>query len=252
MLLTIDIGNSKIKAAIFDQGKITSSDSFYEENIFESYLKNHNFSKCAICSVVPEKSKTIVQQITKLKDISPFIISSNIKTNLSISYKTPATLGTDRLCSAEGAYFLFKNFEKYKNYSGRTYILSIDFGTATTINVIEYPEKFIGGLIAPGIDLMFNLLNKNTAQLPNVDINDYDDIIGNSTDSSIASGVVSSVSGMVEKVINSIKDKFSAKEIFVYLTGGNAKKIIPFLEIEFTFEENLVHLGINELYKLNN
>ena len=170
-----------------------------------------------------------------------------IKTNLTIDYKTPETLGIDRLCSAEGAFLLFKNSEKYKNYKEGSYILSIDFGTATTINMIDYPGRFIGGLIAPGIDTMFESLKLRTSQLPLLSISNFVSTIGKDTKSSIASGIVTSVIGMIEKTINNL----SAQNVFVYLTGGNAKKIIPHLNFEFVYEEGLVLYGINALYEMN-
>ncbi len=251
MLLVIDIGNSRIKTAIFDQDKIISSDSFIDQIKFESYLKSQDITEIAICSVVPDKAKLITQQISGLKGISPFVITNDMKTNLSVTYKTPETLGIDRLCSAEGAFFLFKKSKTHKSYNRKTYILTIDFGTATTINIIEYPGKFIGGLIAPGIDMMFESLNKKTAQLPDVIVSDFNSVIGDGTKSSIASGVINSNVGLIEKNLDYLKEEKSAKEIIVYLTGGNANKIIPHLNFEFIYEENLVFYGINTLYIQN-
>jgi len=262
MLIAIDIGNSRIKAGKFENEKLTEIFYFGDMTDALTFLKTAlepmahqplaETNDIAISSVVPGKTKIISDEVYKIAGKSPFIIqNSGIKTNLTISYKTPATLGIDRLCSAEGAFFLFKNSGKYKSYNTTTFILSIDFGTATTINVIEYPGKFIGGLIAPGLELMFESLKKNTAQLPEVNISDYKSIIGNDTNTSIASGVVASVVGMIEKTINYLKKKKSAKDMFVCLTGGNAKKIIPHLNFDFICEEGLVLYGINALYKLN-
>ncbi len=251
MLLAIDIGNSRIKIAKFNQDKIVSQASFTKPSELKSSISNSETNDYAICSVVPEKSKTIFEMIKNTTGKSPLLISNSIKTNLEITYKTPETLGADRLCSAEGAFFLFKNSKQFKNYINKTFILSIDFGTATTINVIEYPGKFIGGLIAPGFDIMFSSLKQGTAQLPVVNISDFSSIIGESTKSSIASGVVTSVTGMIEKTILSLKKEKSADRILIYITGGNAKKIIPFLNFDFVHEENLVLYGINSLAKIN-
>ena len=81
----------------------------------------------AVSSVVPSKTKIIFDEIKNLTRKNIFVISKEIKTNLKIEYKTPETLGIDRLCSAEGAFFLLRNSEKYKNYNTGTFILSIDF-----------------------------------------------------------------------------------------------------------------------------
>ena len=251
MLFAIDIGNSRIKIAKFDQDKIISQSSFTKPSELKSFISNAESSDYAICSVVPQKSKIVFEIIKDITGKHPLKISNRVKTNLEITYKTPETLGVDRLCSAEGAIFLYKKSELHNNFKDKTFILSIDFGTATTINVIEYPGKFVGGLIAPGLDMMFNSLNKDTAQLPDVDVSDFNSLIGKSTKSSIASGVVNSVTGMIEKTINFLKLEKSAEIILIYLTGGNAKKIIPFLNFDFVYEENLVLYGINSLVKRN-
>ena len=248
MLIAIDIGNSRIKAGKFINDKLTEFHSL--KNITEvfAFLKSNSKNDVAISSVVPDKTKIISEEVEKITSKSPFIITKDIKANLTIDYKTPETLGIDRLCSAEGALFLFNNSEKYKNYKEGTYILSIDFGTATTINVIEYSGKFIGGLIAPGLDMMFESLKQRTAQLPLLSVSDFVLTIGKDTNSSIASGVVTSVVGMIEKTINTL----SSQNVFVYLTGGNAKKIIPYISFDFILEEGLVLYGISALWKLNN
>lgn len=252
MLLTIDIGNSSIKAAIFENDKILHQSKEPDLTKFISALKDHPFDHAAICSVVPEITRSLTVMIKEEFDITPFIITKDSKFNLENEYKTPETLGLDRLCSAEGAFFLFKDSEKYKDYAEGVYLLTIDFGTATTINVIEYPGNFIGGLIAPGIEMMFDSLNKRTAQLPDVDISDFDSFIGNTTNSSIASGVITSVVGMIEKTTDFLKKEKSANNIFIYITGGNAKKIISHLNSDFVYEENLVLYGVNALWKFDN
>ena len=247
MLIAVDIGNSRIKAGKFIENRISEFHSFKDLNDILSFLQSNSEDNIAVSSVVPEKTNIIAEEIKKITGRSPFIITKDIKTNLTIDYKTPETLGIDRLCSAEGAFLLFKNSEKYKNYKEGSYILSIDFGTATTINMIDYPGRFIGGLIAPGIDTMFESLKLRTSQLPLLSISNFVSTIGKDTKSSIASGVVISLVGMIEKTINNL----SAQNVFVYLTGGNAKKIIPHLNFEFVYEEGLVLYGINALYEMN-
>ncbi|MCG6914406.1 type III pantothenate kinase [bacterium BMS3Abin03] len=252
MLLTIDIGNSSIKAAIFEKNKLVQHFREKDPPKLISIIKYHSFKNAVVCSVVPKLTEQVSAKIKDEFNITSFILTKDIKFNLDINYKTPETLGIDRLCSAEGAFFLFKNSNNFRIYNEDTYILAIDFGTATTTNIIEYPGKFIGGLITPGVEMMFDSLNKKTAQLPDVDISDFDSFIGNSTDSSIASGVVTSAIGMFEKTINYLKKEKSAKDVFIYITGGNAKKIIPHLNFEFIYEEALVLYGVSALWKLNN
>lgn len=256
MLIAIDIGNSRIKAGKFEKEKLIEFHSFKEIDDLITFLKSNSENDLAVSSVVPSKTEIISDEIKKFTGKNIFVLSEGIKTNLKIEYKTPETLGTDRLCSAEGAFFLFKNVEKYKNYDVGTFILSIDFGTATTINVIEHPGKFIGGLIAPGVDMMFDSLNQKTSQLPLLNISNYKSTIGNDTNSSIASGVITSVIGMIEKTINELlnvgtRHALSQQNFFVYVTGGNAKKILPYLDKDYIYEEGLVLHGVNALWRLN-
>ena len=247
MLIAIDIGNSRIKAGKFIEDRIVELHSFKDLSDVFSLCKSNSKDNVAISSVVPDKTNIISEEFIKITGKSPFIITMGVKTKLKIQYKTPETLGIDRLCSVEGAFSLFKNSEEFKNYKKGIYILTIDLGTATTINVIEYPRKFIGGLIAPGLDMMFESLKQRTAQLPLLNVSDFVSTIGKNTRTSIASGIVTSVIGMIEKTINNL----SAKNVFVYLTGGNAEKIIPYLEFDFVYEEGLVLHGVNSLYRLN-
>jgi len=104
---------------------------------------------------------------------------------------------------------------------------------------------------------MFESLKQRTAQLPLLSVSDFVSTFGKDTKSSIASGVVISVVGMIEKTIRNLTDAgtssdLSLQNLFIYLTGGNAKKIIPYLNFDFVYEEGLVLYGVNSLYKLNN
>jgi|SRR5690554_793744 len=248
MLIAIDIGNTRIKAGLFENDKLVSINSFSDGDELIKYLNSSECNNIAISSVVPEKTE-LVKKNFEQKNI--FEITHKVKTNLTLAYKTPETLGTDRLCSAEGAFKLFRQSEAFKNYNEKVFILSVDFGTATTINIIEYPGSFIGGLIAPGIGMMFSSLNKNTAQLPLLDISDYKSLIGSDTKTSIASGVVNSAVGLIEKVRRYLIEEKTASEIHTYITGGNAEKIIPYLNFNFIFEEGLIFYGVYSLWKLN-
>jgi type III pantothenate kinase len=252
MIIAIDIGNSRIKAGMFEDNKLIKVLSFNDMTDVLTFLNAASANDVAVSSVVPYKTKVISEEVYGLTGKSPFIVSKEIKTNLTIAYKTPETLGVDRLCSAEGAFFLFKNSEKYKSYNTGTYILSIDFGTATTVNVIEYPGKFIGGLIAPGLEMMFESLKEKTAQLPLLNILNFTSTIGYDTNSSIASGVVTSAFGMIEGILSYLKKEKSASKVLVYVTGGNAKKLSPYFNFDFVYEEGLVLYGINALWELNN
>jgi type III pantothenate kinase len=251
MLLACDIGNTNIKTVIFDDDKLVEKKFFAGIESFTSYLYNTAPGHLAISSVVPESTKKIISASKDIPGLVPFIISMDTKFNLKILYNSPETLGIDRLCSAEGAFYLFKNSDDYKGYNTKTFILSIDFGTATTVNIVAFPGDFIGGIIAPGITMMFEALNQKTAKLPNVTEKYYDTFIGRDTNSSIASGVLNSAAGLIKSTINYLDSGMKADKLKIFITGGNAEKLLPYLDFEYSFIPELVLLGIKTVYDKN-
>lgn len=245
MLLAIDIGNTNIKAGIFDQQKLL--DQFIAPNFPEiiSSLGSCNITAASISSVVPEKTKLIYEEVESSFRCKPFIITNNVKFNLEVKYKTPETLGIDRLCSVEGALIAHKNLDK------GTYLITIDFGTATTINIVKYPKLFIGGLISPGIKTLFQSLNKQTSQLPELTIDKYESFIGDDTLTSIASGIVNSTIGLIEKTVHSLLEFSDCEEVIVYATGGMADMLRGYLKQDIIYDKSLVLRGISAIFELN-
>jgi len=246
MLLTLDIGNTNIKAGVFKGEDLEDHFNFTDIVKLKSFLKKHAISRIAISSVVPAKTKLIVEKLSASYNFKPFIINNDCKFNLKIDYKTPETLGIDRICSAEGAFNLCGN-----SLTAGTYLLTIDFGTATTINIVKYPNIFVGGLIAPGINTMFKSLSTQTSQLPDLTINNYNFIIGDDTHSSIASGVITSAVGLIEKVVSYLNNLEDCSNLIIYTTGGMADKLQKFLSNKIIYDEFLVLRGIRSLYELN-
>lgn len=249
MLLACDIGNTNIKTGLFSDDKLIKRMLFNNIESVSSYLQSISVEHIAISSVVPDLTKNISALSKDIKGITPFVITKDTGFNLKISYDTPETLGIDRLCSAEGAFYLFKNSEDYKNFHSGTYILSIDFGTATTINIVSFPGEFTGGIIAPGITMMFESLDSKTAQLPRVSENHYNGFIGKNTASSIASGVINSAVGSIKSTINYLTSEMKAQELKIFITGGNAEKLIPYLDFEYNYIPELVLIGVRTIYE---
>ncbi len=248
MILVLDIGNSRIKCGLFDNEKLTLQKSFTDSESFKLFFSQNKIDDACICSVSPKTTEIINEIIKNNSKLSPFIISHNSSTNIKIDYETPQTLGIDRICSIEGALSLTdKNFSFKKN----SFIISMDCGTATTINILQSPDIFLGGTISPGINLMFHSLKTNTAQLPEVDASYLKDLIGKSTTSSIASGVINSSVGLLEKTIRHVEKTYSAKNIYLYLTGGSSENLLSYINYPFIYEKSLVLYGVFSLYKLN-
>lgn len=251
MFAACDIGNSRIKLGLFKNDKISEFRSFEKSNDFNMYILSKKIQDIAISSVVPQKLNEITNQL-KSNNLNPYIISKKSKFNLTLNYDSIETLGIDRICGCEGAYFLLKKSDDFKDFKTGSCILVIDFGTATTLNIIIYPSEFIGGMIAPGIRMMFNSLNNSTAQLPDVSIESYKNFVGRDTSSSIASGVINATTGLIEKTFLYLKEKMSAEKIWIYITGGNAENFPQHLNFDFEYEKGLVLYGIKSIFEKNN
>jgi type III pantothenate kinase len=251
MLLACDIGNTNIKTGLFSGDSLIEKKIFDNPDSFRSYLRTCSAEQFAVSSVVPELTGIITGEISIIKNSIPFIITRKVKFNLKIAYDSPETLGIDRVCSAEGAYALYKNSDSYKSYNKSTYIISIDSGTATTINIVSYPAVFTGGIIAPGISMMFDALNSRTAQLPKVSEKSYESFIGRNTASSIASGVLNSAAGLITNTLSYLKSELGAEDLKIFITGGNAGKLLPYLKFNYTHIPELVLLGVKSIYDKN-
>jgi len=251
MFLALDIGNSLSKAGLYDGDSLVSSFRFSGFKLPEQLPLNASITGCAISSVVPQISDKLAEIITNNTGIIPYSVSRKSKLNILIDYETPNTLGIDRICGSCGAVTLFHQESRNKNYNRNDIIITIDFGTATTINVIKYKAKFTGGIIAPGVSTMFKSLKDNTAMLPEVSLKDYDDIVGNSTKKSIASGVVNSTVGLLDKLVDTLAEGKSAPAFHIFVTGGNAEHFAPFLKFNYSAIPDLVLRGIKTIYGLN-
>jgi type III pantothenate kinase len=247
MLLTLDIGNTNIKSALFEDNSLNEFVVHPDSDKLFNYLTKSKFTEAAICSVNPLIEKILVDYFSA-KHISVFRTNIQNKFNLKIKYDTPDSLGMDRVCSAVGALEIAT---REKLLMESQYLITIDFGTATTINIVSPNKEFIGGLIAPGISTMLKSLNERTAQLPLPDLNSYIGVIGRSTDTSIISGVVTSTIGMNNETVNHLSEVSYEILPLIFITGGNAKYILPHLKHKVLFEEALVLKGLNVIYKLN-
>ncbi len=244
MLLACDIGNSRIKAGLFSGNKLIETFSFENAEQLQELYRNKQISGTGISSVVPESSGQLINFLENSSQLY-HCISKDSRFNLKINYKTPSTLGTDRICSAEGALLLNGDMKDDE------IILTIDLGTATTVNIVKSANEFIGGVIAPGVTMMGEALHSYTAQLPLAGFSDFDSMIGSSTRSSIASGLINSALGMINRITAYIQKTFSPGKISIFMTGGNAEKLFPYIDFEFVYEKHLVLYGIKAIAGLN-
>jgi type III pantothenate kinase len=241
--LLIDIGNSSIKTALSSGRRISSvKRTVYEKNNFPqaaekilTYVKS-DFDSIGISCLNKKYQSEILKIVRKKYGLNPFFINYN--SPLPIKFDYEKTLGNDRICSAVAAA---------AKYNEKKNILVIDFGTATTYNLI-LNKVFWGGLITPGILTSLEALNSR-ANLPLTGIKDIKEMFSKKTKLNILSGVIHQSLFATEGIISAIKKKY--RNIFVISTGGLAELIYKKTRLINKNEQNLVLEGINIILNYN-
>ena len=239
-----DIGNTSTKICILnDKFKIIKSFNFDTINIFKknflklvlrNYLNKNLNSNLLFSSVVPIVFKKIKKNFKSTKFKLLEIKDFNLKKIININVKSKKQLGSDRIANAIGA-------KKFKN------CLIIDFGTATTFDVIKN-EVYEGGVIAPGIKLSIMNLNKNTALLPLINLKKKQKTYGKNTKEALNAGFVWGYEGLINNIINKIisKDKTKYK---IILTGGYASFFEKVIKRKISIDQDITIKGIAKVYK---
>ena len=192
-----------------------------------------------ISSVNPKLTPWLAETVKIIFSLSPVIVDSSMKMKLDLSLYDTKLFGSDRIAVCEAA------IAKYKMP-----VIIFDFGTATTINVVDSKNTFLGGSILPGISMGLNALYKNTAQLPDIHLSAESPLMGLNTKDCIISGAVFGNAAMLDGMTQRIQDTLSEKAA-VIVTGGNAGSIIPVCRTEVIYEPELLISGLFELYYEN-
>lgn len=227
MLFAIDVGNTNITVGLFD-GKtlikqfrmITQTSRTSDEyGVFLRQWLDINapeakIDSVAVSSVVPNIMHSLTSAIIKYFDVKPLIVAPGIKTGIRIAIPNPKELGADRLVDAVAAYEM---------YGGPAIV--VDFGTATTHDLILADGTFSAGVTSPGIRLAANALWRGTAKLPEVEIKKVDTVLGTDTVSSMQAGIYYGYVGQTEYIVNRMKKESGLDGIKVVATGGLGKLI---------------------------
>ncbi len=245
MLLAIDIGNSTAKFGVFDNEKLltrftlpTDRTQTHEEiNAFITNNLPHNIDAVIISSVVPELNIAYRSFCETHFNLKPFFVDHATDFDMKIFYDPPESLGIDRAVAA------FAARGKY----GKPVIVC-DFGTATTIDVVDAQGEFIGGIIVPGIATLADSLFQKTSNLPNVEIEKPEKVIGTSTVSAINAGIYFGYAGLVEKILQKMIEELGEKPAII-ATGGSASMIAESVEMIEIVDENLILEGLRLIYE---
>ncbi len=238
MNLVIDIGNTRVKAALFKENLLLELKIY---NSVSELLSDLNFirkGKNAIIGSVVDDLDLFYSALNSLIPTSVF--TSQTKTPLTNLYYSVNTLGSDRLLAAIGAYTLYPN----------TDILVIDAGTCIKYNFTNSKNEYLGGGISPGIQMKFKALEHFTSKLPLVELDtNFNELIGTNTQNSILSGVLNGSVAEIEGIINEYKMLYP--NIICVLTGGDSEFLAKRLKNSIFTHQNLVLIGLNDILNYN-
>lgn len=254
MILAIDVGNTNIKYGVFDGDKLISSfrvssrlsrtadeyGSVLINLLTNSGVNKNDIDGVIISSVIPSLNYTICHMCEYFFGISPMMVGPGIKTGLNIKTDNPKEVGADIIVNSVSAF---------NKYGGP--IITIDFGTATTFNVVSDKCELLGVIIAPGIKTSLEGLTSNTAQLPTIELDAPKTVIGKNTKTSMQSGIIFGFAGLVDNIISKIKKELKLDKITVVATGGLGEIIAKEVKSVTYVERTLTLEGLKLIYQLN-
>lgn len=239
--LIVDVGNSSAKVALFNGDTLTEQLCISHEELSKTLSdksQDATISATIISSVVPLSNA--VEEVLRVLPYPCLRMSAHLKMPFDIAYKTPETLGPDRLAAVA---------EAYAQYPERN-ILVIDAGTAITYDVVTADGTYQGGQISPGINMRFKALNHFTGKLPLICKEGERRAIGNTTETAIREGVLQGVDKEIEGYIREYTQKYP--DLLVFLTGGDTFLLDNQAKNRIFADNLLVIKGLNRILKLNN
>ena len=255
MLMTIDVGNTNITVGVFHVDDIRASVRITTKmprtsdeygmlfiNLLEQNSIHHEEIKdTIIASVVPNVMHSLEGAIVKYFGIKPIIIEPGTKTGIRVVTENPRQIGADRIVDAAAAYGI---------YGGP--VLVLDFGTATTYDLVDKDGSFLSGVTAPGIRISAKALWEDAAKLPEIEIKKPDSILGKDTITSMQAGLVYGQIGQTEYIIKHTMEEANLGPIKVVATGGLGRIIANETDMIDVYDPNLTLKGMNLIYKKQN
>lgn len=252
MLFAIDVGNTNITVGLFDRDKLINtfrmttgiartSDEygmFLGDWLSLRNMKLTDIDAVIIASVVPNVMHSLTSGIIKYFHIQPIIVAPGIRTGINVTIPNPKTLGADRLVDAVAAYEL---------YGGP--VIVVDFGTATTHDLVLADGSFNSGVTSPGIRLAASALWTGAAKLPEIEIKKPDTVLAKDTVSSMQAGVFYGYIGQTEYIVRKIKKESKLDNIKVVATGGLGKLISENTNEIDIYDANLTLQGLRLIYE---
>ena len=254
MLLAVDIGNSMVTVGVFENTHLVTTlriatDARRSADEYGLMLTNllqlHGVDRCSItdvcmCSVVPPLTGVFEAVSQTYFNVKPFTVTAAVPTGLRIDYDNPRDVGADRIVDAVAARELY----------GQPTII-VDFGTATVFDAVSKDGTYLGGAIAPGINVAAEALFLNTSQLRRVELVPPDSAIGRNTTAALQAGLVLGYAELVRGLVERFKNELGGSAIVVG-TGGLADVISREADVFDEINPNLTLVGLRHIYEMNN
>lgn len=239
MNLIIDSGNTQTKVGVFDKGNLVSAFSvkIFDQSTVEKVCRQHSIRRALVGSVNTDPH--LIVHWLRSKGMEPVVAQSTMPLPFELHYQTPHSLGVDRVAAVAGASVLFPDQN----------LLVMDAGTALTYEFFTDEGVYLGGNIAPGMQMRFQALHHYTRKLPLVDAQNLNQLVGNSTTEAIASGVISGMVFEMEGYRTYMAQQFDHFQTI--LTGGDAVFFAEKLKNPIFVNPNLVLIGLNRLLDYN-
>lgn len=255
MIVCLDTGNTQIHGGVFKANELivqfrkTSNLQFSADELglfLKSILKENDLNPedvegVSICSVVPNLNHSLRAGCLKYLNHDPFFLKPGVKTGLKIKYRNPIEVGADRIANSIAAITRLPS----KN------LIVVDFGTATTFCAINKAKEYLGGIIVPGVRISMEALERETAQLPAVEIRATESVVGKSTVESIQSGLYHGQIGMVRELIKKITQEVFTDEKPVVLGTGGFSRLFEASKLFDEIVSTLALEGLNQAFEMN-
>ncbi|MBQ9782362.1 MAG: type III pantothenate kinase [Clostridia bacterium] len=256
MILCIDIGNTNIKYAVFDGDNLKASYrvSSRHSRTADEYgatlinllasndIKRQDIDGIILSSVIPNLNYTIVHMCEYFFNVTPITVGAGVKTGINIKADSPKEVGADIIANCVSAYH---------KYGRNNNLIVIDFGTATTFDVLTKDGALIGVVIAPGIKTSLASLVTNTAQLPMIDLVPPKSIICKNTRACMQAGIIYGFAGLVDNIVKKIKDELNDQYVQVIATGGMGEVIAKEVSCINKTDRMLTLEGLKRIYDMN-
>ncbi len=243
-LLVIDIGNTSTSIGYYRKGKVAGvgrcDSHFKRADEVGSLITLKPVDAVVIASVVPSVNAQWKRVIKAAGLPDPLLVTHKLKLGVPIHYPKPANIGADRLANAAAAAKLLG-----------TPSVVCDFGTALTFDVIDGQRGYIGGIICPGLPLMFDYLAEKTALLPHVEPIRTKAVVGRNTKQAMQIGARLGYRGMVREILQSLRVELGSERLPICCTGGYAEWIFKDWDVEAIIDPTLTLKGLGIIGELN-